>query len=193
MDDTAFGNLPATLSELEAATREQGFSMQSDRQTGSLLAVLAGSKPSGRLLELGTGTGIGTAWLLEGMDEDAQLVSVENNPDLQRIAKTVLGEDRRVEFRLEDAESYLQQRDGEQFDFIFADTWHGKYYNLELALGMLNPGALYVVDDMTPQPDWPEGHEAMARALIRKLENDTRLSIAKLNWSTGLVICSRIA
>ena len=41
------------------------------------LAALAASKPGGRLLELGTGTGIGTAWLLSGMDGDARLDTVD--------------------------------------------------------------------------------------------------------------------
>lgn len=32
-------------------------------------------------------------------------------------------------------------------DFIFADTWHGKYLMLAEVLDMLNPGGLYIIDD----------------------------------------------
>ena len=52
-------------------TEELGFTMASEPKTGALLAVLAASKPGGQFLELGTGTGLGTAWLLSGMDADA--------------------------------------------------------------------------------------------------------------------------
>jgi hypothetical protein len=31
---------------------------------------------------------------------------------------------------------------------------------------MLKPGGLYVIDDMLPQPNWPEGHAAKAEVLI---------------------------
>ena len=51
--------------------------MASDPQTGSFLRALAASKPAANLLELGTGTGLSAAWLLDGMDATSQLDSVE--------------------------------------------------------------------------------------------------------------------
>ena len=54
--------------------------MASEPKTGALLAALAASKPGGRLLELGTGTGLGTAWLLSGMDADSHLDTVDTDP-----------------------------------------------------------------------------------------------------------------
>jgi len=53
--------------------------MASELKVGALLAVLAASKPGGRLLELGTGTGHGTAWLLSGMDETSHLDTVDTD------------------------------------------------------------------------------------------------------------------
>jgi predicted O-methyltransferase YrrM len=51
--------------------------MASEPKTGAFLAALAASKPGGRLLELGTGTGLGAAWLLAGMDAAARLDTVD--------------------------------------------------------------------------------------------------------------------
>jgi predicted O-methyltransferase YrrM len=45
------------------AGKNLDFGMASDPLTGALLATLAASKPGGRFLELGTGTGGATAWL----------------------------------------------------------------------------------------------------------------------------------
>jgi hypothetical protein len=45
--------------------------MSCDERTGCLLATLAATRPGGRLLELGTGVGEGTAWLLSGMPANA--------------------------------------------------------------------------------------------------------------------------
>jgi predicted O-methyltransferase YrrM len=61
-------HFPEQLSEIRRATEAAGFRMASDELTGSLLRGLAASKPKGALLELGTGTGMGTSWLLSGMD-----------------------------------------------------------------------------------------------------------------------------
>ncbi|WP_328720897.1 hypothetical protein [Streptomyces sp. NBC_00247] len=79
MDDTP-SQLPASPAALRAPADEAGFIMSSEDRTGSLLATLAASRPGGRILELGTGFGEGTAWLLSGMDRDAGLITVELDP-----------------------------------------------------------------------------------------------------------------
>jgi predicted O-methyltransferase YrrM len=67
MNDTEIRRVPAALRGIVADTEAVSFNMISESKVGSLLAALAASKPGGRLLELGTGTGHGTAWLLAGM------------------------------------------------------------------------------------------------------------------------------
>ena len=86
MKDSEFQTIPAQLEKIEEATVESGFTMPSERKTGSLLKTLASSKPGGRFVELGTGTGLSTAWILSGMSEDATLDSVENDEDVLKIA-----------------------------------------------------------------------------------------------------------
>jgi predicted O-methyltransferase YrrM len=57
-----------------------GFAMSCDPGTGRLLAVLAAAvPPNGRVLELGTGTGVGTAWITHGLQgrADVEVVTVE--------------------------------------------------------------------------------------------------------------------
>ena len=49
-------------------------------QVGALLRLMASMKPGGRLLEIGTGTGVSTCWLLDGMDSTAKLTTVDINP-----------------------------------------------------------------------------------------------------------------
>ena len=61
MLDKPFITPPTELPSIEARTTEFDFGMASESRTGALLQVLAASKPGGRLLELGTGTGIATA------------------------------------------------------------------------------------------------------------------------------------
>ena len=86
MNDLDISKIPGALPSIEAETRKLGFDMPSERQTGALLRCLAASKPGGRFLELGTGTGLCTAWLLDGMDKHAMLVSVELDPEVSAAA-----------------------------------------------------------------------------------------------------------
>jgi predicted O-methyltransferase YrrM len=60
---------------------------------------------------------------------------------------------------------------------------------LEDALNMLNPGGLYIIDDMLPQPNWPEGHDQKALNLVAELEQREELVLTKLHWATGIVVC----
>jgi predicted O-methyltransferase YrrM len=74
-----FGMTHSALASIKKRTTEIQFSMASGTLVGAMLRVLVASKPNGRFLELGTGTGIATAWLLRGMDAGSTLVSVDND------------------------------------------------------------------------------------------------------------------
>lgn len=89
---------------------------------------------------------------------------------------------------LSDGEVWVKNNPGRRFDYIFADTWHGKYLFLDEVLEMLNTGGLYIVDDMLPQPNWPEGHQEKATNFVKYLENRSDLTLTKLNWATGIII-----
>jgi predicted O-methyltransferase YrrM len=182
--------LPPQLPAIETATAALGFTMASDRATGTLLRTLAAAKPGGRFLELGTGTGLATAWLLHGMDATAQLLSADNDQEVQAVAAAYCGEDARLTLVTEDGDTLLPRlaAAGTAFDLIFADTWPGKYRLLDEALGLLNPGGVYIVDDLLPQPTWPPDHGANVARLLAELQQRSDLWITQIDWSTGLAI-----
>lgn len=184
--------LPKNLEAIEKDTKQSGFTMPSDRKTGSLLKTLASSKPGGRFLELGTGTGLSTAWILSGMDPAATLHSADNDETVLQIAQNHLGDDSRVTFFCNDGEKVIQKSEPESYDFIFADAWPGKYHLLDETLSLLKIGGFYVIDDMSPQPNWPENHPAKVDQLLEILDQKENLSVCRLEWSTGVVICTRM-
>ena len=136
MEDLPITRPPALLAEIERRTAAFGFPMASEPRTGALLRTLAAAKPGGRLLELGTGTGLATAWLLDGMNPHATLTTVDIDPSAQAIAREVLGADPRLEIITQDAGVFVagltasESRDGSGgFDLIFADAMVGKSRN----------------------------------------------------------------
>lgn len=191
MIDTIFHTVPVTLEAIERDTKNSGFTMPSERKTGSLLSILAAAKPDGHFLELGSGTGLSTAWLLSGMNQSASLDSVDNDNAVLEIARRHLGSDRRVTFHNYDGEDFIRQAQPDSYDLIFADAWPGKYSLFDETLGLLKIGGFYVIDDMCPQPNWPAGHKDKVEYLLDKLNGRSDLKICRLAWATGIVVCCR--
>ena len=191
MDDLDIPGTPAACEEILMQTRALGFGMVSEPRVGALLAVLAASKPGGRLLELGTGTGHGTAWLLSGMDASASLDTVDTDASVLALARAHLGADTRIEFHVADAAQFIEQAARAHYDLIFADAQPGKFTHLELTLDLLRPGGIYIVDDLLPQLTWPEDHAPHVTALIEALERRTDFVAARLAWASGLLIAAR--
>ena len=191
MDDNRIGVSPAGLDAILQDSRAIEFGMASEPKTGTLLRALAASKPAGRILELGTGTGVGTAWLLAGMDATSRLDSVDNDAAAQAVARRHLGQDPRVTFHLADGAEFLRTPPAPAFDLVYADTWAGKFSDLDLALGLVRVGGFYVVDDLLPQPNWPEGHALKIPVLIAELESHVQFAAVRLAWASGLLVLVR--
>lgn len=186
--DANIFNKPALYEAIAARSEAIGFTMPSDLYIGTLLKTLVSSKKNGHFLELGTGTGLSLSWMVEGMDANASLISVDNDPQLTAIAREYFGHESRVALVCQDGTAWIRSYKGKNFDLIFADAWPGKYSELEEVLELLNPGGFYVIDDMKAQPNWPAGHQEKADELLEYLERRPDLHLTKMNWSTGLVV-----
>ena len=162
--------------------------MASDPLTCAFLRTLATTKPGGLFLELGSGTGLSTAWLLDGMCPASTLITVDFDEHALAVLRAQLGHDPRLTTVCSDGDAFVRSLRGQKFDFIFADTWAGKYQLLEETLSLLNSGGIYVIDDMLPQPNWPQGHAEMAADLIHRLEALPEFSVSKLSWASGVIV-----
>ncbi|WP_374012733.1 O-methyltransferase [Pseudoxanthomonas koreensis] len=193
MNDSNNIREPEVITSIWHATREVGFSMASEPLTCSFLRTLAASKPGSKFLELGSGTGLSTAWLLDGMNATATLTTVDNDEVALSVLRHHLGNDNRLTVVCSDGDEFIKGIAGQRFDFIFADTWSGKYQMLDETLALLNPGGLYVIDDMLPQSNWPDGHAEKVSALTEKLESLPMFVTSKLSWASGLIVATKCA
>ncbi len=193
MNDSVLPRSPDPIAGILADTAALGFTMTSEPKVGALLAVLAASKPGGRFLELGTGTGHGTAWLLSGMDAASTLDTVDSDPQTVAIARRHLGTDRRLTFHVVDGSEFVRGFVSARFDLIYADAWPGKFSDLDATLSLLRPGGGYVIDDLLPQPNWPDGHAPKVPALIADLERRPGFATVRLAWASGVMLVVRRA
>jgi predicted O-methyltransferase YrrM len=185
---------PAILQDIEQATHELRFGLSSDPLTGMFLRTLVASKANGEILELGTGTGMGTAWLLAGLGKQGHLTSVDKNRETIAVAQRFLGADSRVTFLIEDGAAFIRSslEQGRTFDMIFADMHPGKAFLLDETLSLLKPGGIYIVDDLNPQSKWDEEQVARVAHFLKTIAQHTDLHITRLDWSTGLLLAVRI-
>ena len=73
-----------------AAARERAADVGAGAVTpavGALLSVLAKLSGGKAVVEVGTGAGVSSLWLLSGMRDDGVLTTIDIEPEYQRIAK----------------------------------------------------------------------------------------------------------
>jgi len=125
-------------------------------QVGRLLRALAAGKPGGRVGELGTGAGVGTAWLASGLTAGARLISVELNPALAGAVGELFAGYPNIEIRAGDWHQVVPR--GEPFDLLFMDATPRadlEPANWDTATELLAIGGQIVMDDLTPVALWP--------------------------------------
>jgi len=182
---------PPTVTRARRNAERSGFAMSSDDRTGLLLATLAAAVPTGgAVLELGTGMGVGTAWITAGLEGrlDVRIVTVDREEPVSLAARDNDWPPT-VEFVVGDAESLLPSLG--TFDLIFADAQGGKWSGLDRTIGALRPGGFLLVDDMAPQPGWTPEHRANNERVRVTLNAHPALIACPMDWSTGLVLCVR--
>ena len=59
------------------------------------------------------------------------------------------------------------------------------------SLSLLRSGGFYIVDDLLPQPSWPDGHAPRIPEFLNALERRDGFNVTRLVWSTGLVIATK--
>src|SRR2546428_6207398 len=125
------------------------------------------------------------------MDARARLSTIDSDATVLDFARRQLGPDPRVTFHQADGAAFLAQAAPQQFDLIYADAWPGKFTHLDRALSLLKIGGIYFIDDLLPQPNWPDGHAPKIPALIADLEDRPGFVTTQLAWASGLMMLVR--
>jgi predicted O-methyltransferase YrrM len=159
---------PNLVAAAVAAARRIGFPLTAEDSghgrgsaslpgTGRFLAVLAAGCTAGQIAELGTGAGIGSAWIASAMPADCTLVTIEIDPVRAAAAAEVLQADRRVQVLAGNWAVLLPAH--APFDLIFADSGVRDQPTFSRLVDMLRPGGRILMDDVTPTlalpPDSP--------------------------------------
>jgi predicted O-methyltransferase YrrM len=164
---------------------------------GAALRFLAASVKARAVVELGTGAGVSTCWLIAGMEPDGIVTSIDTEAEHQRIARTTFVEvgiaTGRVRLINGRALEVLPRLTDGAYDLVFCDAAPGEAVAyLAEAKRLLRPGGIVVFDDAlwhhkvaTPSARDPE--TLAARDLLRIVREDEQLVPLLLPVSEGLL------
>ena len=154
--------LPPLVERALALSERVGFTKSCSPETGRLLQVLAGQRGRTRVAEIGTGCGVGSAWILSALDPEVPFVTVELDADRAAEAARLLADDANATVLHGDWQNVLPPE--APFDLLFADGGRSKHH--EELLGLLAPGGTLFMDDLTPAAQEPWRAKAW-RAKVR--------------------------
>jgi len=139
----------AILAEMEAWSAERGVP-SSDPEVGRLLSILARSRNSRLILEVGTAIGYGTLCLARGAPQ-ARVLSIDPDAERRDVARRFLeraGVLARVELIDGEALAVIPRLDG-PFDLVYLDALKHEYRRyLDLLVPKLAIGGLVVADNL---------------------------------------------
>lgn len=131
-----------------------------------LLQTLAAQCRGGSIGEMGTGCGVGTAWLASATSSDTRIVTIEGDEARAHAVREMFSDQPNITVLHGDA---LDLADHGPFDLLFCDAPPGKTNNQEAAVAMVRPGGLILLDDLTPGRSdlgwWTEAQDVLTATI----------------------------
>jgi predicted O-methyltransferase YrrM len=150
--------VPELVHRAESLAIAMRFELSSIPEIGRLLALLVSQRPRGRFAEIGSGCGVGSAWVVDAMGPEAEFVTVEADEERAGAVSRLFADQRQVRVLHGDWHDLLPLEG--PFDLLFFDGGNWKRGDVEAeseaALELVAPGGLVVIDDLTPDSLWPE-------------------------------------
>jgi predicted O-methyltransferase YrrM len=146
--------LPPLVQRALALAERLGFDRSCSVEAGMLLRVLAGQRGRTRVGEIGTGCGVGAAWILSALAPETPFVTVELDPQRAAVAAELLADDEHARVLDGDWADVLPAE--APFDLLFADGGGQATKANPAILDLLGPGGTLVLDNLTPGRPGPD-------------------------------------
>jgi predicted O-methyltransferase YrrM len=144
--------VPPLVQRAHALAESLRFGRSCSPEAGRLLQVLAGQRGRTRVGEIGTGCGVGAAWILSALPPEVPFVTVELDEARAAAVAELLSGDGDARVLHGDWVELLPAE--APFDLLFADGGRSKEH--EELVGLLAPGGTLVLDDLTPGRPGPD-------------------------------------
>jgi predicted O-methyltransferase YrrM len=160
-------------------------------EAGWILASLASVVPKrGHILELGTGAGVGVAWIVHGLGtrHDVGVTSVDVSAEALDIARGM----RLPEYVALVHGDGLRNVPDRRYDLIFADAPAGKFQGFAKTLTRVRNGGVLVMDDMaSSDPGAFAGHGEALERVRSTLRRSRDFVVFEISDGRGVLVAMR--
>jgi len=136
-----------------ALAEAQGFAKSCRPEDGALLHILAARRGTARAAEIGTGLGVGAAWIVSALPPQVPFFTAELDPVLAARAAELFADDPNVTVIAGSWRDSLPEE--APFDLVFVDASDAKD-DVDAVLGLLAPGGTVVLGDFWHDPVLPD-------------------------------------
>ncbi len=167
---------------------------------GAVLRMLCAATGARTVVEVGTGAGVSSLWLLRGMRPDGVLTTVDSDGEHQRLARLSLAEagipGGRARLITGRALEVLPRLSDAGYDLVFLDGARGENDDyLDAALRLLRPGGVVVFagalsGGRVADPSARDAETVALRELARRVREEPRLVPAVLPVGWGLLVAA---
>ena len=175
-------------------------------ETAALLRSLTAALRPENILEIGTAVGYSALQMCQVMPENCHITTIEKYEKRIPEAKENFrkaGEESRITFLEGDADMWLKELKGKQFDLVFMDAAKGQYLNwLPLLLDLMPVGAVLISDNVLQDGDVVQSRFAVQRRnrtihsrmreYLYELKNMEEFETAVIPIGDGVTISTRI-
>lgn len=190
-------DLLARVDKKSDELRDEGV-YQVDSSTGRLLEILARLRRPKRVLEIGSGAGYSTLWLMKGVEPEGILDAIDANPTaIRALEQTAEKAGLQGQIRIHEGRALdVLHTMKEAYDFVFIDAAKEEYPRyLDEALRLTRPGSMITAHNMFMSLPAGRGEKAPAVKGIaeytRRIFSDPRLSSLIIPLGDGLAVSYR--
>ncbi len=165
---------------------------------GTVLRTLASAIDARNVVEIGTGGGVSSLWLLDGMNPEGVLTSVDNEAEHQLIAKEAIAQagiaTNRVRLINGRPEEVLDRLTQGAYDMVLISTNPIDVAgHVEVALNLLRPNGLLVINqalwnDKVADPAARDAETIAMRGVVESIANHEQLSGTLLPVGGGMLV-----
>jgi len=183
--------IPSLVQWATDLTVRHEFDLSCIAEVGRLLSVLASHIQGGVVGEIGTGTGVGAAWMLSHLAPSTRFVTVEADAARATAARDLFKKYPNAEVIHGDWRAILSRS---PFDLLFVDVGEAKRDEPQAVVEALRLGGMAVMDDFTPEEYWPEDWRGKPDPVRTFWLNDVRLNAVEVRTTptTMAILATRI-
>ena len=193
------------LDTIEKKAVEEGVPIIRSETAALLRSLTAALRPE-NILEIGTAVGYSALQMCQVMTLNCHITTIEKYekriPEAKENFKKA-GEESRITFLEGDADMWLKELKGKQFDLVFMDAAKGQYLNwLPLLLDLMPVGAVLISDNVLQDGDVVQSRFAVQRRnrtihsrmreYLYELKNMEEFETAVIPIGDGVTISTRI-